>query len=114
MESGHHSYVYGCDVFKRYQKGSTVSIQHLVNPTPVNWDCEQHATVITATYRSKLKAVENAKEQVMNMRYKMREWGVPISVPHKVLGGTGITVGYYESALRTFRRMAVRAAFAAH
>ena len=64
-----------------YQKGSTVGIQHLVNPTPVYWDCEQHATVITASYRSKLKAVENAKEQVMNMRYKMREWGVPISVP---------------------------------
>ena len=73
-----------------YQKGSMVSIQHLVNPTPVNWDCEQHATVIKATYRSKLKAVENAKEQVMNTRYRMREWGVPISVPHRVLGGMGM------------------------
>ena len=56
-----------------YQKDSTVDIQHLVNPTAVNWDCEQSATVITAMYRSKLKAVENAKEQVMNTRYKMRE-----------------------------------------
>ena len=69
-----------------YQKGSTVSIQHLVNPTPVNWDCEQHATVITATYQSKFKVAENAKEQVMNTHYRMREWGVPISVPHRVLG----------------------------
>ena len=80
-----------------YQKGSTVGIQHLVNPTPVNWDCEQHATVITATNRSKFKATENAKEQIMNTRYKMREWGVPISVPHKVLGGTGIKFFEFDS-----------------
>ena len=76
-----------------YQKDSTVGIQHLVNPTPVNWYCEQHkqATVITATYRSKFKVVKNAKEQVMKMRNKMRKWGVPISVPHRgVLGGMGI------------------------
>ena len=66
----------GATYLNDYQKDSTVGIQHLVNPTPVNWDCEQNATVITATYRSKFKAVENAKEQVMNTRYKMREWGV--------------------------------------
>ena len=80
-----------------YKKGSMVGIQHLVNPTFVNWDCEQHATVITATYYSKLKAVENAMEQVMNMHYKMREWGVPISVPHKVLGGMGIKFFEFDS-----------------
>ena len=80
-----------------YQKGSMVGIQHLVNPTPVNWDCDQHATVITAMYRSKLKAVENTKEQVMNTRYKMCEWGVPISVPHEVLGRTGIKFFEFNS-----------------
>ena len=75
-----------------------VGIQHLVNPAPVNWECEQHATVITATYRSKFKAAENAKEQVLNTRYRMREWGVPsITVPHRVLGGMGI----FESDSKT-------------
>ena len=81
-----------------YQKGSTISIQHLVDPTPVKWFCEQHATVITATYyRSKFKAVENAKEQVIDTRYKMRERGVPISVPHIVLGRTGIKFFEFDS-----------------
>ena len=80
-----------------YQKDSTVDIQHLVNPTPVNWDCEQQATVITATYRSNFKAVKNAKEHVMKMLNKMREGGVPISVPHRVLGGTGMKFFEFNS-----------------
>ena len=66
-----------------YQKDSAVGIQHLVNPAPVIWDCDQHATVITATYRSKLEAMENAKEQVMNTRYKMRERGYLLVYPIK-------------------------------
>ena len=79
-----------------YQKG-----RNLVNPTPVNWYCEQHkqATVITATYRSKFKAAENAKEQAMNTRYRMREWGGPISVPHRILGGIGIK--FFSSTVST-------------
>ena len=68
-----------------------VGIQHLVNQTPVNCYWKQHATVKeTATYGSELEAAETAKEQVMNTRYRMREWGVPINVPHRVLGGTGM------------------------
>ena len=33
----------------------------------------------------------------MNTRYKMREWGVPISVPHRVLGGMGIKFFEFNS-----------------
>ena len=80
-----------------YQIDSPVDIQRLVNPTPVNWDCEQQATVITATYRSNFKAVKSAKEQVMKMRNTMCEWGVPISVPHRVLGGTGMKFFEFDS-----------------
>ena len=53
--------------------------------------------VITATYQSKFKAVENAKEQVMNMHYRMREQGVPVSAPHRVLGRLGIKFFEFDS-----------------
>jgi len=41
-----------------------VGIQHLVNLTPVNWDCEQHATVITATYLSMFKVAKMLKSRL--------------------------------------------------
>ena len=94
--------------FNDYQKGSTVSIQHLVDPTPVQWYCEQYATVITAIYQSKFKAVENAKEQVMNTRYKMHEWGVPISVPYRVLGGMDMKFFEFNSKQKLLDIMSQR------
>ena len=74
-----------------YLTSSQVRVLHLENQNPVNWYWERHATVKkTSMYGSELEAAETAKEQVMNARNGMREWGVPISVPHRVIGGTGI------------------------
>ena len=60
--------------------------------------------------------MENAKEQVIKMRYRMRKRGVPMSVPHRVLGGMGMKFFEFNSkqklldimsqhccVLRTFR-----------
>ena len=67
------------NLYHDYLTGRSVaSILHLVNQTPINWNCKRQATVEMATYGSEFNALRTTMEQIMDMRYTLRMLGVLI------------------------------------
>lgn len=65
---------------------SVTGIIHLVNLTPVEWFSKRQATVETATYGSEFVAARSAVEQIIDLRYTLRELGVPLDGPTWMFG----------------------------
>ena len=57
---------------------SVTGIIHLINQTPIEWFSKRQDVVETATYGSEIVAARTATEQIMDLRYTLRMFGVPI------------------------------------
>jgi hypothetical protein len=65
---------------------SVTGILTLVNDMPIRWYSKRQQTVESSSYGSKLVAARLATEQVIDIRYKLRMLGVPITSPPVLLG----------------------------
>jgi hypothetical protein len=65
---------------------AAMGVIHLLNQTPVEWFCKRQNTVETATYGSEFVAARTATEQIMDLRYVLRMFGVPIDGPAWLFG----------------------------
>ena len=59
---------------------------HYMNQTPVDWYCKRQDQVETATYGSEFMAARQATEQIMDLRYTLRMFGVPLDGPSWLFG----------------------------
>jgi len=65
---------------------SVTGILHLVNQTPFDWFCKRQGQVETATYGSEFVAARTATEQIQDVRYTLRMFGVPLDGPAWMFG----------------------------
>ena len=65
---------------------SCTGILHMLNQTPIEWFSKRQNTVETATYGSEFVAARQATEQIMDIRYTLRAFGVPLDGPAWMLG----------------------------
>ena len=65
---------------------SASGIFHMVNQTPVAWFSKRQNTVETATYGSEFVAARLAVEQIQDLRYTLRDLGVPLDGPAWLFG----------------------------
>ena len=56
-------------------------ILHVLNQTPIDWFTKRQKQVKTATYGSEFMAARQAIEQIMDFRYTLRMFGVPLDGP---------------------------------
>ena len=57
---------------------SATGILHFLNQTPIDWFSKRQNTVETATYGSEYNAARSGTDQVIDLRFTMRAFGVPI------------------------------------
>ncbi len=57
---------------------SVTGILHLINQTPIAWFSKRQGSVETATYGSELVAARIATGQIMDLRYTLHMFGVPL------------------------------------
>ena len=65
---------------------SCSGILHFLNQTPIDWFTKRQKQVETATYGSEFMAARQAIEQIMDLRYTLRMFGVPLDGPSWLLG----------------------------
>ena len=61
-------------------------ILHLLNQTPIDWFTKRQKQVETATYGSEFMAARQAIEQIMDLHYTLRMFGVPLDGPSWLFG----------------------------
>ena len=65
---------------------SCTGVLHLLNQTPSSWFSSRQGQVETATYGSEFMAARQAVEQIIDIRYTLRMFGVPLDGPAWLLG----------------------------
>ena len=65
---------------------SATGILHLLNQTPTDWFAKRQGQVETATYGSEFVAARTATEQIIDLRYTLRMFGVPLDGPSWMFG----------------------------
>ena len=65
---------------------SCTGVLHLLNQTPSSWFSCCQGQVETATYDSEFMAARQAVEQIIDIRYTLRMFGVPLDGPAWLLG----------------------------
>ena len=65
---------------------SATGIFHFLNQTPIEWFSKRQGQVETATYGSEFVAARTATEQIMDLRYTLRMFGVPLDGPAWLFG----------------------------
>ena len=65
---------------------SCSGILHLLNQTPIDWFTKRQKQVETTTYGSEFMAARQAIEQIMDLRYTLRMFGVPLDGPSWLFG----------------------------
>ena len=65
---------------------SCSGILHLLNQTPIDWFTKRQKQVETATYGSEFMAARQAMEQIMDLCYTLRMFGVPLDGPSWLFG----------------------------
>ena len=65
---------------------SCTGILTLLNKTPIDWYSKRQATVESATYGSEFVAARIAVEQIMDLRYTLRMFGVELDGPAYLFG----------------------------
>jgi len=65
---------------------SVTGILHLLNQTPLDWFSKRQGQVETATYGSEFVAARTATEQITDLRYTLRMFGVPLDGPSWMFG----------------------------
>ena len=72
-----HDVVTGC---------SCTGVLHLLNQTPSSWFSSRQGQVETATYGSEFMAARQAVDQIIDIRYTLHMFGVPLDGPAWLLG----------------------------
>ena len=92
---------------------SCSSILHFLNQTPIDWFSKRQKQVETATYGSEFMAARQAIEQIMDIHYMLRMFGVPLdglswlfgdnrsvvtssTLPHSTLGKHWNALSYHH------------------
>ena len=65
---------------------SATGVLHMINQTPIDWFSKRQGQVETATYGSEFVAARTAVEQIMDLRYTLRSYGVPRDGPAWLFG----------------------------
>jgi hypothetical protein len=65
---------------------SATGILHFLNQTPIEWFSKRQKQVETATYGSEFVAARQAVEQIIDLRYTLRMFGVPLDGPSWLFG----------------------------
>ncbi len=65
---------------------SATGTLHLLNQTPIGWFAKRQGQVETATYGSEFVAARTAVEQIIDLRYTLRMFGVPLEGPSWLFG----------------------------
>ena len=65
---------------------SATGVLHMLNQTPMDWFSKRQGQVETATYGSEFVAARTATEQIMDLRYTLRAYGVPLDGPAWMFG----------------------------
>ena len=65
---------------------SATGVLHLLNQTPVDWFSKRQGQVETATYGSEFVAARTSVEQIINLCYTLRMFGVPLDGPSWLFG----------------------------
>ncbi len=65
---------------------SCTGVLHLLNQTPIDWFSKRQDQVETATYGSEFMAARQAVEQIIDLRYTLRSFGVPLDGPAWLFG----------------------------
>jgi hypothetical protein len=65
---------------------AVTGVFHFLNTTPIDWTSKKQATVETATYGSEFNAARTGTEQIMDLRYTLRMFGVPLDGPAWMFG----------------------------
>ena len=65
---------------------SCTGVLHFLNQTPIEWFCKRQDQVETATYGSEFMAARQAIEQIIDLRYTLRMFGVPLDGPSWLFG----------------------------
>ena len=75
------------NLYHDYTTGRSVTgILTFINQTPIEWYSKRQGCVETATYGSEFTAARTATEQIMDLRYTLRMFGVPIDGPAWMFG----------------------------
>mmetsp|Transcript_20329 Transcript_20329/g.42624 ORF Transcript_20329/g.42624 Transcript_20329/m.42624 type:complete len:1867 (-) Transcript_20329:137-5737(-) len=65
---------------------SCTGILHMLNQTPGDWFTKRQNQVETATYGSEFMSARTAVEQIIDLRYTLRMFGVPLDGPAWLFG----------------------------
>ena len=65
---------------------SASGIIDFLNQTPIDWFSKRQAQVETATYGSEFMVARQSVERIMDMRYTLRSFGVPLDGPAWLFG----------------------------
>ena len=65
---------------------SATGILHLLNQCPIDWFSKRQGQVETATYGSEFVAARTAVEQIMDLRFTLHAYGIPIDGPSWLFG----------------------------
>ena len=65
---------------------SATGVLHLLNQTPIDWFSKHQGQVETATYGSEFVAAHTSVEQIIDLRYTLCMFGVPLDGPSWLFG----------------------------
>ena len=65
---------------------SASGILEMLNQTPIDWFCKRQSQVETATYGSEFMVARQATERIIDLRYTLRSFGVPLDGPAWLFG----------------------------
>eukprot|EP00977_Amphora_coffeiformis_P003124 scaffold582_cov147-Amphora_coffeaeformis.AAC.1 len=65
---------------------SCTGILEFLNQTPIDWFSKRQNQVETATYGSEFMAARQATERIIDLRYTLRLFGVPLDGPAWLFG----------------------------
>jgi len=65
---------------------SATGILEFLNQTPIDWMAKRQPQVETATYGSEFMAARQCTERLIDLRYTLRSFGVPLDGPAWMLG----------------------------
>eukprot|EP00977_Amphora_coffeiformis_P011219 scaffold2692_cov115-Amphora_coffeaeformis.AAC.2 len=78
--------VYGTPPEEVDSKAPTPKGRMFLNQTPIDWFSKRQNQVETATYGSEFMAARQATEQIIDLRYTLRSFGVPLDGPAWLFG----------------------------
>ena len=86
---------------------SASGILEFINQTPIDWFSKRQSQVETATYGSEFMVARQATERMIDLRYTLRSFGVPLDGPSWMFGDNKSVVTSSTIAHSTLTRVRV-------